>query len=192
MFDSGEDKQVLPVKFAAQLKSTLGSADLVKSFENALKADKAEDSTNLLPSKVDAKVVKAVNEFLEKHDKKEVLDKYEAELESLTKTIDGKRDELKAKKAEIAKSKPTPVEPKKKAKKAKKEPESKSTEERFRDLVSEVSSRVGKISLEKDDFKTYSDVQGELDAFLQEAIHDITTIKNGLKKRWDAVQAGKS
>ena len=51
---------------------------------------------------------------------------------------------------------------------------------------------MSKISLEKDDFKTYSDVQGELDAFLQEAIHDITTIKNGLKKRWDAIQAGKS
>lgn len=197
MYDSGEDKQVLPPKFAGELKTALGSADVIKSFEAALKAEKAEDSTSHLPPKVDAKVSKAVNDFLEKHDKKEVLDKYESELESMTSKIDAKREELKTKRAEIAKTKPAPekktpaAEPKKAKKEKKKGGSSKSTEEQFRDVVSEVGDRVGKIALSKDDFKTYSDVQGELDAFLQEAIHDITQIKNGLKKRWDAIQSGK-
>lgn len=38
----------------------------------------------------------------------------------------------------------------------------------------------------------YSEVQGEIDTLLSEAITDITKIKTNLKKRFDTVQAGKS
>ena len=115
--------------------------------------------------------------------------------------IDKRREELKAKRAELAKTRPKPEEPRspsknatKKAKKAKKSEEdvTESTEERFRELIAEVNLKVSKIQLTKDDHKTYSDVQTEIDSFLSEAINDILGIKNNLKKRWEDVQAGKT
>jgi hypothetical protein len=113
--------------------------------------------------------------------------------------IDKRREELKAKRAELAKTRPKPEEPRtssksaKKAKKGKRQEEdvTESTEERFRELIAEVNSKVSKIQLTKDDFKTYSDVQTEIDSFLSEAINDILGIKNNLKKRWEDVQSGK-
>ena len=206
MTSAEDDKQVFPAKFAGELKTALGSPAVVDAFTQALKAEKAEDSTAVLPAKIDAKVTKAVTAFLEKHDKTEVTAKLEAELDTLTKSIDSQREVLKGKRAEISKTRPEkPAKPvsksvekrsasSKKAKKpAKKEAEpSMSTEERFRNLVQEVNSRVSKIHLEKDDHKVYSDVQAEIDSFLSEAISDILAIKTNLKKRWEAVQSGKT
>lgn len=198
-----DDKQVFPAKFAAEIKTVLGSAAIVDAFNQALKAEKAEDSTAVLPAKIDAKVTKAVNDFLEKHDKTEVTAKLEAELEKLTGSIDAQREVLKGKRAEISKTRPEKKESKstekrsssaKKAKKTSKKDAdgSMSTEERFRNLVQEVNSRVSKIHLEKDDHKVYSDVQAEIDSFLSEAISDILQIKTNLKKRWEGVQSGKT
>lgn len=200
MVDRNEDKQVYPAKFAAELQGALGSQAVVDAFAKALKAEKAEDSAAMLPEKVDAAVAKKVTAFLEKHDKAEISEKLEKELDTMSSDIDKRREELKAKRAELAKTRPKPEEPRassksatKKAKKAAKKDDdiTKSTEERFRDLITEVNLKVSKIQLTKDDHKTYSDVQTEIDSFLSEAINDILGIKNNLKKRWEDVQAGK-
>lgn len=72
-------------------------------MSKALKASKPEEALQELPASVDKKVVKGTLDFLEKHEKKEVISKLETELESLTKTIDGMRDDLKKKRAELDK-----------------------------------------------------------------------------------------
>ena len=201
MIDRNDDKQVYPAKFATELTGALGSQAVVDAFAKALKAEKAEDSTAMLPEKIEPAVAKTVTDFLEKYDKAEITEKLEKELDTMSSDIDKRREELKAKRAELAKTRPKPEEPRspgknaaKKAKKAKKSEEdvTESTEERFRELIAEVNLKVSKIQLTKDDFKTYSDVQTEIDSFLSEAINDILGIKNNLKKRWEDVQAGKT
>lgn len=194
MADRNEDKQVFPAKFEGELKKILsGDAKVIGAFQEALKAGKAEDSVKVLPEKIDVKAVKQLNEFLDKHENAEVVKKLETELDGLTTIIDGQREDLKTKKADLAAKQPKKEPAAKKEKKPKKSADSdRSTEERFRDLINEVNQRVAKIQLEKDDYKTYSDVQSEIDSFLSEAINDILKIKTDLKKRFEAVQAGRS
>merc|ERR1712048_790397 len=197
--DRNDDKQVYPAKFATELTGALGSQAVVDAFAKALKAEKAEDSAAMFPEKIEPAVAKNVTAFIEKYDKAEITDKLEKELDTMSSDIDKRREELKAKRAELAKTRPKPEEPRtssksaKKAKKAKKQDEdvTHSTEERFRELIAEVNLKVSKIQLTKDDHKTYSDVQTEIDSFLSEAINDILGIKNNLKKRWEDVQAGR-
>ena len=76
---------------------------MIDKMSKALKASKPEEALQELPASVDKKVVKGTIDFLEKHEKKEVISKLETELESLTKTIDGMRDDLKKKRAELDK-----------------------------------------------------------------------------------------
>ena len=196
MADRNEDKQVFPAKFEGDLKKILsGDEKVIAAIQEALTAGKAEESVKVLPEKIDVSAVKTLNEFLEKHEGAEVLKKLEAELDGLTTIIDGQREDLKTKKADLAAKQPKkePVAAAKKEKKAKKGADGEvSTEQRFRELIQEVNQRVAKIQLEKDDYKTYSDVQSEIDSFLSEAIADILNIKTNLKKRFDAVQSGRS
>ena len=51
---------------------------------------------------------------------------------------------------------------------------------------------MGKIKLEKDDWHTYSEVQSEVDNFLDEATTEIMAIKNGLRKRFENINAGRN
>lgn len=64
-------------------------------------------------------------------------------------------------------------------------------EERFREMVKEVKQRVFSVNLKKDDFQTYSDVQSEIDSFLNEAVSEILSIKNNLKAKFDKIQNAK-
>lgn len=182
---------MFPAKFEAEIKAILGEPSFVDKVQKALKASKPEEALDELPVSVDNKVVKSALDFLEKYEKKEVVSKLEAELETLTKQIDGMRDDLKNQRAEITKKEPVrePKNAKSKdeKKKAKKESTPASTEDRFRNLIKEVRDRVEGIKLSKDDYKTYSDVQGEIDSFLSEATHDILAIKQSLKDRFQAV-----
>lgn len=138
--------------------------------------------------------MKATLDFLEKHEKKEVIAKLEVELETLTKKIEVMREDLKNQRAEQQKKegaqKPPPKAEKKERVKKEKKELSQSTEERFRILIKEVRDRVETIKFSKDDHKTYSDVQGELDSFMSEAISDILKIKQSLKDRFQAVGKG--
>lgn len=61
----------------------------------------------------------------------------------------------------------------------------------MRVIIQEINQRVAGIKLEKDNWQLYSEVQGEIDTMVQEAINDIQKIKLNLKKRFEAVQAGK-
>lgn len=185
---------MFPSKFEADLKSILiGDVATIGAFQDALKADDAKESINALPVKIDVKSIKLLNEFLEKKEGVEVLKKLEAKLDSLTKVIDAQREDLQVKKADLAAKQPKrEAEPA--ARKDKKERKSsngdKSTEERFRYIIQEINQRVTAIKFEKDDFKLYTEVQGEIDTLLSEAISDIQRIKTNLKKRFDTVQAG--
>ena len=62
-------------------------------------------------------------------------------------------------------------------------------EERFREMVKEVKQRVFSVNLKKDDFKTYSEVQSDIDSFLNEALSEILSIKNNLKAKFDKIQS---
>lgn len=114
----------------------------------------------------------------------------------MTTEIDKMRGEQKSRKSILNKEKVAVEKDKKEkvAKKAKKintEDAGKTTEQRFRDLIREVQQKVSQIKLEKDDYKTYSEVQSNVDTFLDEATTDIMAIKNGLKRRFENIQAGK-
>lgn len=78
----------------------------MEKISKALKASKPEEALDELPVELDNKIVKGTLDFLEKHEKKEVISKIEAELETLTKQIDGMRDDLKSQRAEITKKEP--------------------------------------------------------------------------------------
>ena len=47
------------------------------------------------------------------------------------------------------------------------------------------------VNLKKDDFQTYSDVQSEIDSFLNEALNEILSIKNNLKAKFEKIQSAK-
>lgn len=157
MVDRDEDKQVFPAKFVGDLKKILsGDAKVIDAIQEALTAGKAEDSVKVLPEKIDVSAVKTLAEFLEKHEGAEVLKKLEAELDGLTTVIDGQREDLKTKKADLAAKQPKKeltTAAKKTTKKDKKGADGDvSTEQRFRELISEVNQRVSKITLEKDGY----------------------------------------
>jgi uncharacterized protein involved in exopolysaccharide biosynthesis len=97
---------VFPSKFQAEITSILGDPAVTDKISKALKATKPEEALDELPTSVDKKVVKGTLDFLEKHEKKEVISKLEAELETLTKTIDGMREDLKNQRAEFTKKEP--------------------------------------------------------------------------------------
>lgn len=111
----------------------------------------------------------------------------------MTTEIDKMRAEQKTKK--VANKKVALDTKKKEVKKAPKringDDRDKTTEQRFRELIKEVQLRVSSIKLEKDDYQTYSEVQSEVDNFLDEATTEILAIKNGLRKRFENIQNGK-
>ena len=63
----------------------MGEASAVEKITKALKASKPDEALEQLPAKLDNKAVKGTLDFLEKHEKKEVISKLEAELDTLTK-----------------------------------------------------------------------------------------------------------
>jgi hypothetical protein len=67
----------------------------------------------------------------------------------------------------------------------------KTTEQRFRDFIKEVQLKVSEVKLEKGDYQTYSEVQSEVDNFLDEATTEILAIKKGLRLRFENIQSGK-
>ncbi|MFN9897373.1 MAG: hypothetical protein ACK55Z_00990 [bacterium] len=58
-------------------------------------------------------------------------------------------------------------------------------------MVKEVKQRVFSVNLKKDDFKNYSDIQRDIDSFLNEAVSEILSIKNNLKAKFDKIQNAK-
>lgn len=103
MAERNEDKQVFPTKFSAEINQILGEATVIEKISKALKASKPEEALEELPASVDNKVVKGTLDFLEKHEKKEIISKLEGELDTLTKSIDTMREDLKNQRAEVTK-----------------------------------------------------------------------------------------
>ena len=172
----------------------LGSKTVAEKFKKALNADNVENSIQELPDEVPDTLTKTLIEFIEKHDSKEIIAVLNKDLDEMTAEIDKMRAEQKTKKVAIKK-----VVIETKQKQVKKTPKrlsngsderGKTTEQRFRDLIKEVQTRVSQIKLEKDDYQTYSEVQSEVDNFLDEATTEILAIKNGLRKRFENIQKG--
>lgn len=118
------------------------------------------------------------------------------QLDEMTTEIDKLRLEQKSRKVTIKKERISTLQQEKeiKAKKPKKlqgNDAGKTTEQRFRDLIKEVQDRVSQIKLEKNDWQTYSEVQSEVDNFLDEATQEIMSIKKGLRQRFENINAGK-
>lgn len=191
-----EDRQEIPEKYTKEIETLLGSKAVVDQFKNALKAETVDDSIKQLPDQVTEDMVTGLLAFINKHDQEEIIKVLNKELDEMTAEIDKMRGEQKTRKSSIKKEK-VAIEKDKKEKVAKKpkkintEDAGKTTEQRFRDLIREVQQRVSQIKLEKDDYQTYSEVQSEVDNFLDEATTEIMAIKNGLRKRFENIQTGK-
>ena len=192
-----EDRQEIPEKYAKEIETILGSQDVVDQFKKALKAENVDDSVKELPGEVPEAMATGLLEFINKHDQDEIILVLNKELDQMTADIDKMRGEQKTRKSTIKKEKVAieKTQQQKLAKKPKKintDEQGKTTEQRFRDLIREVQQRVSQIKLEKDDYQTYSEVQSEVDNFLDEATTEIMAIKNGLRKRFENIQSGKS
>lgn len=191
-----EDRQEIPEKYTKEIETLLGSKAVVDQFKNALKAETVDESIKQLPDHVTEEMTTGLLEFINKHDQEEIIKVLNKELDEMTAEIDKLRGEQKTRKSTIKKEK-VAIEKDKKEKVAKKpkkintEDAGKTTEQRFRDLIREVQQRVSQIKLEKDDYQTYSEVQSEVDNFLDEATTEIMAIKNGLRKRFENIQNGK-
>lgn len=191
-----DNRQEIPEKYMKEIETLLGNKAVFDQFKNAMKAETAEDSIKQLPNEITEDIVTALVAFIDKHDQEEIIKVLNNELTEMTTEIDKMRGDQKSRKSILNKEK-VAVEKDKKEKTAKKqkkintEDAGKTTEQRFRDLIREVQQKVSQIKLEKDDYKTYSEVQSNVDTFLDEATTDIMDIKNGLKKRFENIQAGK-
>lgn len=200
---------MIPAKFHGEIKAIIKDQGKLDMFSKALKAENVEDSAKELPGELSELCVTSLVAFIDKYEEAEILKKLNKELEEMTTDIDQKRAEVKAKRAanpsapkkasperDSSSSSKRATSSSKKAKKAKKgkaaDPSKQSTEERFRNLIKEVQKRVDEIELKKGDYQTYAEVQGEVDAFLGEAVSDILAIKASLKKRFDAAQKGRT
>ena len=197
VMDREEDKRVFPLKFSAKMEGLFDDKESLEKFKKALQTD-FKESVNEIPDKLSEKTLKGVVEFLEQHEKVEVIDKLEVQLEDLTKQIDEKRSKLDVLRPK-RKTDSTPSSGKSKKSKASSKKSSPgsdqdddlSAEDKFRVLIKEVNQRVKAVKIKKDDFELFLKMQQELDAFLHEAITEIKGIKTRFKQRFDDIQSGK-
>lgn len=192
--NSNEDKQVIPVKFTDEINSIFEEDKSgLDKLKKALKAESMKESIKELPDELNEKVVTGFSDFIPKFDQGDTIKQLESSLPEWINQIKLKRLELKKLIGSKKSSKP-PKNQKKNPKKPVSEPSSSSeapVEERFREMVKEVKSRVFSVDLKKDDFKTYSEIQKDIDSFLNEAVSEILSIKNNLKAKFEKIQSAK-
>lgn len=192
--NSDEDKQVIPVKFTDEINSIFEEDKSgLEKLKKALKAESMKESIKELPDELSEKVVTGFSDFIPKFDQGDTIKHLESSLPEWINQIKLKRLELKKLIGSKKSSKP-PKNKKKNPKKPVSEPSSNSeapVEERFREMVKEVKQRVFSVDLKKDDFKTYSDIQKDIDSFLNEAVSEILSIKNNLKAKFEKIQSAK-
>jgi hypothetical protein len=82
------DRQEFPQKYASEIEGIVGSKDVVEKFKKALKADNVENSVAELPNEVPEALVKGIIDFIDKHDKTEIIDILKKELDTQTSEID--------------------------------------------------------------------------------------------------------
>ena len=148
-----DDKRVFPQKFSAEIESLFDDKEALEKIKKALQTDLKEGQTKEVPDKLSEHTLKGIADFLEKYEKKEVIDKLEAQLTDLTKQIDEKRARLNTLRPESttrkAKSTPSTGQSKKSKTSTKKSTtthsdheEELSAEDKFRLLIREVNQRV--------------------------------------------------
>jgi len=103
-----DDKRVFPQKFSAEIESLFDDKEALEKIKKALQTDLKEGQTKEVPNKLSEHTLKGIADFLEKYEKKEVIDKLEAQLTDLTKQIDEKRTRLNVLRPNSKKAKSTP------------------------------------------------------------------------------------
>ena len=194
-----DDKRVFPEKFTAEIEAIFEDKDSLEKLKKALQTNLKEDQLKELPEHLSERTLKGVADFLEKHEKEEIVDKLDTQLKEMTTVIEEKRARLKvlrpqsdkAKSAQSSgQSKKSKNSAKKSAKTSSDQDEQVPAEERFRLLIKEVDRRVQAVKLKKDDYELYVKMQQEIDGFLHEAMTEIRAIKTKFKDRFDKVQSG--
>lgn len=80
-----EDKRVFPQKFAVEIESLFDDKEALEKMKKALQTDLKEgQSIKEVPAKLSEHTLKGIVDFLEKYEKKEVIDKLETQLTDLT------------------------------------------------------------------------------------------------------------
>lgn len=103
-----DDKRVFPQKFSAEIESLFDDKSALEKVKKALQTDLKEGQTKEIPNKLSDHTLKGIADFLEKYEKKEVIDKLETQLTDLTKQIDDKRSKLLVLRPEMKKTRSTP------------------------------------------------------------------------------------
>ena len=196
-----DEKRVFPQKFSKDIEALFDDKDAFSKLKKSLCIYDREEQLKELPESLSEKTIKGVITFIETHEQDQIIDPMEKLLTELTENIDKKKarlsvirpkDDTKKDAERSGQSKKGKVPAKKTTPKMKSQSfDDLSAEERFRNLIQEVNERVQAVKLEKDDFKTYSELQSEIDTFMGEAITEITSIKTNFKKKFDAVQKGR-
>lgn len=181
----------MPKKYIKEVETILGNKANFEKFQKALKAENVDTSIKELPDSINEGAVTGLVDFIGKHDQDEIIKVLNNDLDKMTTEIDKMRSEQKAKKIIKKEKNYQQAVVQKKPRAIMDDSHGKTTEERFRDLIREVHDRVHKIELKQDDWKTYSEVQQEIDNFLDEATTEILAIKNGLKRRFENINSGR-
>lgn len=190
----GDEKLFIPDVFETELKSVM-SQDQLEKFKATMKVSK-EEFDKELPEVLEEEVVTGVLKFIETHEKKSIVESFEKEIEDMSTEIEARRDEPRPKRTRRSPRNSSRSKSKKVDKVTQSIDSEETTEEKFRELMKEVTGRIKKIKFEKDDHKLYSDVNGQVDSLLFEAIREINQIKKTLKQKFErsqkAVKAGGS
>jgi len=172
-----DDRYTIPTVSKPTLEKILGK-DLYDKFQEALRAKK-DQIDEILPKQVEASKLNGVAKFVKDNEKVMVI-------EVLEKAVNQMKDELQERKGEKnQKPKPKSSSAKKdkgSPKNAKDKKKSDLTaEEKFKDMIGDVRSRLRTIKFAKDGHKQYSEVQSQLDSLLFEATDEIQKMKKNLK-----------
>lgn len=185
---------MIPAKYSDEIDSIFEEdKSALEKLKKGLKAESMKESIKEIPDELNEKIVSGFSEFIQKFDQGDTIKHLESSIPEWVNQIKQKRLDLKKLKGPKKASKPQKSK-KKNQNKPVSEPSSSSevpVEERFREMVKEVKQRVFSVNLKKDDFKNYSDIQRDIDSFLNEAVSEILSIKNNLKAKFDKIQNAK-
>jgi hypothetical protein len=76
-----DERQELPEKYADEIETILGTKAIVEKFKKALKADNVENSISELPNEIPEALIQGLIDFINKHDKDEIVAVLNKELE---------------------------------------------------------------------------------------------------------------
>lgn len=188
----------MPDNFKSDFKSLL-TEDNLKKFVSAMEG-KVEDVVTTLPAEFDDARTKKIIAFIEEKDKDLIIDKLKKEIDSLSAEFEVLKVAKKAS-SDTKASKPKKKEASKKAKniisnkdEKKSRSKSKSREEpfcaetMFKDMITQIKKRISAIRFESNDYRVFSEVQGQIDLLLFDTSSELHRIKKSIKTKFENAQ----